>query len=112
MHKRTVLPILFVTLCCASTVLGQGQNIISTVAGNGQSGFSGDGGPATAAAVSPGAVAVDANGNLFLTDNGRVRRVDAATGIISTVAGVGGCAFGGDGGPATAASFCDPSGVA
>jgi len=86
---------------------------LSLVAGNGIFGFSGDGGPATAASLnSPHTVAVDGSGNLFIADggNGRIRRVDAATGIITTVAG-GGCCSLGDGGPATSA-LVSPWGVA
>jgi sugar lactone lactonase YvrE len=66
--------------------------IITTVAGDGIVGFSGDGGPATIAKFSfPNGVAVDKNGNLFIADsiNNRVRRVDTNTGIITTVAGNG-----------------------
>jgi hypothetical protein len=88
---------------------------ISTIAGDGNVGFSGDGGPATSANLNnPFGVAVDAAGNLFIADsfNGRIRRVDAATGIISTVAGDGNYGFSGDGGPATSASLVQPSGVA
>ena len=89
--------------------------IITTVAGNGQSGFSGDGGPATSASFGPTyGVAVDAQGDVFLADliNDRIRRVDAATGIITTVAGNGVEAYGGDGGPATSASLNWPYSVA
>ncbi len=90
--------------------------IITTVAGNGTSGFSGDGGLATSAQLSqPGGVALDAHGNLFISDLGnyRIRRVDAATGIITTVAGNGTArTFGGDGGPATSASLAEPLGIA
>jgi len=88
--------------------------IITAVAGSGIVGFSGDGGPATAAALSfPWDVAVDASGNLYIADTGneRIRRVDAATGIITTVAGSGTRGFSGDGGPATAASFFLARGV-
>jgi sugar lactone lactonase YvrE len=88
--------------------------IISTVAGNGTFGFSGDGGPATGASLgSPTGVAVDGAGNLFIADidNNRIRKVDR-TGIISTVAGNGLCCFSGDGGPATGASLAAPFGVA
>jgi len=78
--------------------------IITTVAGNGQSAYSGDGGPATSASLgSPSGVAVDAAGNLYIAVGDRIRKVDAS-GIISTVAG-GGYAYPGDGGPATSASL-------
>ena len=66
--------------------------IIRTVAGSGERGFAGDGGPATSAKLDgPLGVAVDASGNIFIADghNRRVRRVDSATGIITTVAGGG-----------------------
>ncbi|RKN64978.1 hypothetical protein D7231_27210 [Streptomyces klenkii] len=80
---------------------------ITTVAGDGSDGFSGDGGPATAASLHfPHAVAVDGAGNLYIADryNYRVRRV-GPDGIITTVAGNGTIGFGGDGGPATAAAL-------
>jgi uncharacterized protein (TIGR03437 family) len=86
---------------------------ISRVAGNGSQGFSGDGGPATSAALnSPMRVAVDSAGNLFIADtgNGRIRQITPA-GTISTVAGNGTPGFSGDGGPATSAGL-DPSDVA
>ena len=89
--------------------------IITTFAGNGTDGFAGDGGPATAAALnSPVYVASDGAGNIFVSDQGnqRVRRVDAVTGIITTVAGIGTAGFSGDGGPASAASFSSPGGLA
>ena len=89
--------------------------IITTVAGSGTRSFSGDGGPATSASLKrPGAVAVDASGNLFIADslNNRIRRVDAATGVITTMAGDGTSGFSGDGGPATNARLSSPSGVA
>src|SRR5437667_173406 len=89
--------------------------IITTIAGNGTPSFSGDGGPVTTAQIGfvPG-VAVDPAGNWFITDHNaqRLRRVDAATGIITTVAGNGTAGFGGDDGPATAAQLTDPSGIA
>src|SRR5439155_1381000 len=81
---------------------------ITTVAGNGTEGFSGDGGPATSAELSAsGPDAVDTVGNLFIADgtNCRIRRVDATTQVISTVAGDGQCGFSGDGGPATSAEL-------
>jgi uncharacterized protein (TIGR03437 family) len=87
--------------------------LITTVAGTGAASFSGDGGAATAAALNNlTAVAVDSSGNLYVSDywNGRVRRVDASTGIISTMVG-GGSAMG-DGGPATKAHLARPGGIA
>ena len=89
--------------------------IISVVAGTGTLGYSGDGGPATAAQMG-GAfhLALDSAGNLYFADpsNQRIRRVDAATGIITTLAGTGRAEYNGDGTLATAASLKTPSGVA
>jgi trimeric autotransporter adhesin len=90
---------------------------ITTVAGSGIDGGGGDGGPATLAQLSfPSSVVVDANGNLYLTDqnNGRVRKI-APAGIITTLAGMtvfGFGAYSGDGGPATRATFTEPDGLA
>ena len=93
--------------------------VISTVAGNGTNGFSGDSGPATSAALSsPAGVAFDSAGNLFIADQGnyRVRRVDAATQVITTVAGGASCGencyVSGEGGPATSAQLVSPTAVA
>ncbi|HWD20016.1 MAG TPA: hypothetical protein VHB20_12130 [Verrucomicrobiae bacterium] len=89
-------------------------NLITTVAGNGTNGFSGDGGPATNAELNyPASVAVDGAGNLFIADfyNNRVRKV-AANGVISTVAGNGTNGFSGDDGPATNAELNYPASVA
>lgn len=91
---------------------------ISTVAGDGAQGFAGDGGPATSAELdSPSGLALDSSGNLYIADsrNDRIRKVTAATGIISTLAGDA-AAPGlpspqGDGGPATAATLALPRGV-
>ncbi len=88
-------------------------NII-TVAGTGTLGYSGDGGPATAAMLyDPTGVAVDANGNLLIADSGneRVREVMQATGNIITIAGTGSAGYSGDGGPATSAMLYDPAAV-
>ena len=87
--------------------------IITTVAGNGNYSFSGDGGPATSASLnSPEAVAIDSAGNLYIADKflNRVRKI--SKGIITTVAGNGSAAFSGDGGPAASASLNSPQGVA
>jgi len=89
--------------------------IVTTVAGNGVAGYSGDGGPATEAAVEyPMYLAIDASGNLYFPDinHGVIRTVTAATGVISTVAGNGTVGYGGDGGPATQASFYSLRGLA
>ena len=78
--------------------------IITTVAGTGERGYNGDNQPATLAKInSPYHIALDALGNLFIADDGnhRVRRVDANTGIITTVAGTGNAGYNGDDQPAT-----------
>jgi uncharacterized protein (TIGR03437 family) len=88
--------------------------IITTVAGNGTEGTTGDGGSATSAELYlVDAIAVDGQGNLFIADayNNRVRRV-APDGIITTVAGTGVAGFSGDGGPATSAQFYGIAGLA
>jgi hypothetical protein len=121
---------------------------ISSVAGNGTAGFSGDGGLATVAGLNnPSCVVVDSRGNLLIADSGNnrirwggraggregktctgqhactqprrlpwfdwhCRRVDAVTGIITTVAGNGAAGFSGDGGAATSASLNGPMGIA
>ncbi len=88
---------------------------ITTLAGTGVSGFSGDSGPALSAQFNfPAAVTLDSSGNLFVADfsNQRIRRVDAASQIIITVAGDGNIGFSGDGGPANLASLANPSGLA
>src|SRR5450631_2128222 len=87
---------------------------ISTYAGTGIAGFSGDGGPASAAQLSfPTGLAFDSAGNLIIADQGnnRVRKI-APSGIISTIAGTGVAGYSGDGGPALQATFSGPYGVA
>ena len=87
---------------------------ITTVAGNGTPGYSGDGGAATNAELNgPAVVAVDSAGNLFIVEinNNTVRKVAAGTGIITTVAGTGEDDYSGDGGPATSAELDYPTGV-
>ncbi len=88
--------------------------VITTVAGDGTYGYSGDGGAATGAELGyPSGVAVDSAGNLYIADtnNNRIREVSSG-GIITTVAGNGTCCYGGDGGPATSAELSYPRGVA
>jgi sugar lactone lactonase YvrE len=87
------------------------NGVITTLAGNGLAGFSGDNGPATNAQLSgPISVAVDSSGNLYIPDNDRIRKV--ASGMITTVAGNGTQGFSGDNGPATSAQLTDPEGIA
>jgi streptogramin lyase len=80
----------------------------------GSCGYNSDGIAATTAQLkAPYGVALDSAGNIYIGDSGnhRVRKVQISTGLISTVAGTGTCHFSGDGGLATAAALCDPSGV-
>ena len=87
---------------------------ISTIAGNGTAGYTGDGGAATAAELNgPQGVAVDSSGNLYIADSGNnvLREIDHSTGDISTIAGNGTAGYTGDGGAATAAELNGPEGV-
>lgn len=89
------------------------SGIISTVAGRGTAGFSGDGGAAVEAQLNrPGGIAVDAEGNLYVADgsNFRVRKI-SPSGVIVTVAGDGGTGPGGDNGPALAAQLTTVGGL-
>ncbi|MCX6594231.1 MAG: putative Ig domain-containing protein [Acidobacteria bacterium] len=89
------------------------SGLITTVAGSGVAGYSGDGAAATSARLNlPTGIAVDASGNLAIADssNSRIRLVSG--GVISTITGTGSCSFNGDGGAASAAVVCNPSGVA
>lgn len=91
------------------------SGVITTFAGSGAAAYSGDGGPATSAALSrPRGLTVDAAGNVYIADTGnnRIRKVNVATGTIITIAGTGRYQFEGDGGPATAASLRAPAGLA
>jgi DNA-binding beta-propeller fold protein YncE len=91
------------------------SGIITTVAGNGKKGFGGDSGKATDAMLNePYGIAIDDEGNLYIVDrlNYCIRKVEAATGIIATVAGTGGkSGFAGDGGLAVHALFVEPNGI-
>src|ERR1017187_3750764 len=119
---------LYLTEWLGHTVLRIGANgSVTTIAGTGTAGFSGDGGPATAAQLyGPSAVAIASDGTVYTADSGnnRVRKV-ALDGTISTIAGTGSgignilqppsfqnCVFSGDGGLATNATLCDPAQLA
>jgi trimeric autotransporter adhesin len=87
--------------------------IMTTVAGNGTGGFSGDGGPATAAQINSSAIAIDTSGNLYMAEGGpdRIRKVNTS-GVISTIAGNGTGGYAGDGGDPLEAKLLFPQGVA
>ena len=112
---RLVKLVLFflLTVLCAPLPAGA-QGIISTIAGNGSAGFSGDGGPATQAGLGgPERVVVDSAGNVYFSSirNNRIRRI-TPEGIIDTIAGAGGHGYSGDGGPAAQATLNQPYGLA
>src|ERR671923_492588 len=90
------------------------SGIITTVAGSGQAGYSGDGGPATQARLnSPYGIAIDTADNLYIVDrlNACIRVVEATTGVIRTVAGTGQPGYGGDEGPARQAQLQEPNDI-
>ena len=90
------------------------QGVITTVAGTGKSGFSGDGGPATEAELgAPAAIAIDADGNLYIAEffNHRIRKI-TTDGTITTIAGTGTPGYNGDGQPAIESQIGEPTGVA
>lgn len=86
--------------------------VITTVAGTGALGYSGDGGPATQATMNqPYSLQVDTNGDIYIVDrlNAAIRKVEARTGVITTVAGTGEPGSSGDGGPGTRAQLKEPN---
>ncbi len=94
--------------------LNLGTGTTQTIAGNGERGYGGDGGPATEAMLNmPHEIQFDAQGDLYIVerDNHAVRKVDMQTGLIATVAGTGEPGFAGDGGPATAAQLRAPHSI-
>ena len=126
-RHRYLVFLIGAALACLVSPSRAGAQFIYTVAGNGTSGYSGDGGLATSAQVyNTFGVAVDAQGNIYIadTDNQRIRVINAGKtaitvatvtiqpGDIATVAGNGTAGYAGDGGPATNAEFYNPSGVA
>jgi DNA-binding beta-propeller fold protein YncE len=92
-----------------------GNGVIRTIAGTGESGFSGDGGPATQARMNqPYGIVIDRSGNIYVADrlNGRVRRIDGGSGVITTLTGDGSGKHSGDGGPSDRAGLAEPNGLA
>jgi trimeric autotransporter adhesin len=104
----------YIADCDAESVIRKVSNgVITTVAGNGTFGFSGDNGPALSAQLyQPTGVAVDSGGNIYIADtfNNRIRKV--SNGVITTIAGNGTGGFAGDNGPATSSELLQPKGVA
>src|SRR5260370_12931525 len=99
--------LLTAVLLALAPVTGRAQAVITTIAGNGSFGSSGDGGAASSASLGfPSGVAVDSVGNVYIVDtfNKRVRKVNKA-GVITTFAGNGFPLLSGDGGPATSAGI-------
>ena len=97
---------------CRIRKIQHSTHVITTVAGTGECASKGDGGPATDAALNyPSSIAVDRNGNLFVIDGNRVRRIDIH-GVIYTYAGTAQAGFSGDGGPADNAMLNNPAGLA
>ncbi len=91
------------------------SGLIITVAGSGQKGFDGDGGPANKAKLNePYGLAFDRLNNLYIVDrlNRRIRKVEASTGVITTVAGDGSKLTSGDNGPGPKAGLAEPNGIA
>lgn len=121
MKKNRIVPVvskcifsLFALFTTQFSVSNAYSQTIVTIAGNGTLGYSGDGGPATTATLRyPWCLTIDAQSNIYFTDcsNSCVRKIDTA-GIITTVAGTGVSGSSGDGGPATAAKFNGPTGIA
>ena len=111
--KKNLLIFPAALLALAFTITAKAQ-VIYTFAGDHCTMFSGDGGPAASSKLYfPLGVAVDGAGNVFIADKGndRIRKISTA-GNITTVAGLGYGIFGGDGGPASAASMFQPNGLA
>jgi hypothetical protein len=99
----------------AIRMVSAGSGVITTIAGTGTFGYSGDGGPATSARLDgPEGLAIDSAGDVYLSDSGNfvVREVSAASGVISTIVGIGTSGYSGDGGPATQAQLGHLWGIA
>lgn len=114
MHRLTISAAMLWTLLIVYTPASIGQNLI-TLAGTGTAGFSGDNQLASTARVNlPTSVCPDPLGNIYIADraNHRIRKIDAVTGIITSIAGTGTAGFLGDGGPANEARLNNPVSLA
>ncbi len=113
--KRKPIYLLIILFFQCFCMVAHAQSIVTTIAGTGSMAHSGDGGPASSASLFyPNNGFVDASGNIYITEmlyGHTVRKIDAATGIISTIAGTGFPGNTGDGGPATAAGIYWPAGI-
>jgi streptogramin lyase len=110
-HVRHLLILAGCSFAFASCTLTAAETVVKTIAGSGQDGYSGDGGPATAAAVSqPFGIVIGPDKALYVCEVGShaIRRVDTTTGIITTVAGCGRKGYSGNGGSATQAELNEP----
>ena len=83
-------------------------NFVSTIAGNGTNSSTGDGGLATASTLNPGGICCDSFNNIYVLDTNRLRKIDALSGIITTICGTGVATSTGDGGPASSATISNP----
>jgi streptogramin lyase len=108
---RTTLPAFVAFVLIAQTATADPSSVVVTLAGNGREAFSGDGGPATRAGIGqPFGLMIGPDGALYVcsVSNHTIRRIDLATGLISTVVGCGQKGYSGDGGPATLARLNEP----
>jgi len=113
-HAMQITSTLLAVLGLTVAAVAQGAGVIRSAVGTGQPGYSGDGGPAAQATLNqPFHCSQDRQGNLYVADtfNHCIRKVDAKSGVITTVAGNGKLGYTGDGGPATQATLNEPYGV-
>ncbi len=104
---------LLIFSCFFLLIVSVSGQVVTTVAGNGTQGNTGDGGLAINAKLrSPYNIALDTAGNIYFVDSSRIRRIDITTGIITSIAGTGVSVYGGDGGLAVDARLHAPFGLA
>ncbi len=105
---------LLIVGCIIPSIVPTSVTIVSTIAGTGTAGYSGDNGQATSATIdNPQGVVIDSTGNLYFSDliNNRVRKIAISTGIITTFAGTGTSSYSGDNGLASSAALYNPNGL-